>query len=86
MTNDHNPPASRAREEALARVKESLILSYIRGSALDERRERIATAAMQGLIVIRSGAAYLPAGEIVADALTVTDALIAELDRKGGEG
>lgn len=70
-----NPPASRAREEQRE-------LAALR----DQRRERIATAAMQAMLSQRYSAAEFPVREVAKDAVEAADALIAELDRKGEEG
>lgn len=68
-----NPPASRAREEQRE-------LAALRA----QRRERIATAAMQGLL--SHYGIDISSKELVFHAAHFADALIAELDRKGEEG
>lgn len=87
MSNDRNPPASRASEELLTKVTANLIISHLEGWALKERRERIATAAMQGLIAcgehdVCSGRRFYMQPAMTAElSREFADALIAELDR-----
>ena len=54
-------------------------LHYITDREHRDRRERIATAALQGLLADSSGHASI--ASYVADAVALADALIAELDK-----
>lgn len=47
-----------------------------------ERRERIATAALQGLLASNSEEAYFSAKNAAKEAVKAADALIKELDRE----